>query len=356
MQKKSYFSDYPTDSNFLTESSGVETSPELNSSFEHSFPKMPIRRSVAQGCPGLEDSSDEMAEKIQPRKLRFNFDDCDDSDGESTTVTRTKSTVPDATKSLAHANKSRMTMFSMMKSPKKVAMLVKSISEPAAITMSPPYRKVRALRLFDSPATPKTIIQKSATTKTPLVSSSSKHLKFLATNNNCGKSGQKGELLAVPMEGTVNSMRFSSDVFSDTKTGKFLKNRLSLANVNPFTPPSLMMRNKKRSRQEEELNNSLPTYTFGANRNFLRNSATPAVLKSSFASCCNDEFPDDVKQAPKRLALQDTNISRYDKEFAERELIGAGEFGLVYQCVNRLDGCTYAVKRSRKPVAGSTFE
>lgn len=32
---------------------------------------------------------------------------------------------------------------------------------------SPPYKKVRALRLFDSPLTPKTIIEKSATTPAP---------------------------------------------------------------------------------------------------------------------------------------------------------------------------------------------
>lgn len=351
MQKKSYFSDYLTDSNFLTESSGVETSPELNSSFEHSFPKMPIRRSTVQDFPSLGDSSDDMSSKIQPRKLRFNFDDFDDSDPEST-ATRTKHTVPEL---FSHVKKpiNEDSMFLMMKSPKKGAMLVKCISEPASITMSPPYRKVRALRLFDSPATPKTIIQKSATTKTPVVSSSSKHLKFLATNNNCGNSAQKGETLALPMEGSLNSIRFS-DIFSETKTGKFLHNRLSLTNVNPFTPPSLLMRNKKRLRQEEELNSSLPAYTFGASRNFLRNTAMPVKLKSSFASC--DDFSDEVKQAPKRLALQDTNISRYEKEFAEQQLIGTGEFGLVYQCINRLDGCTYAVKRSRKPVAGSTFE
>lgn len=349
MQKKSYFSDYLADSNLLTESSGVETSPELNSSFEHSFPKMPIRRSAVKD--GLEDSSDDMASKIQPRKLRFNFDDCDDSDQESI-VTRTKNIAP---KSFSLDDEPREAIFALAKSPKKEAVLVKCASEPAQITMSPPYRKVRALRLFDSPATPKTIIQKSATTKTPMVSSSSKHLKFLATNTKCGNSALKGEPLAVPMENTPGSIRFSSDVFSDSKTKRFLHNRLSLTNVNPFTPPSLMMRNKKRLRQEEELNNSLPAYTFGANRNFLRNSAMPAMLKSTIGSFF-DDYSEEVKQAPKRLALQDTNISRYEKEFAEQELIGTGEFGLVYQCVNRLDGCTYAVKRSRKPVAGSTFE
>lgn len=64
----------------------------------------------------------------------------------------------------------------------------------------------------------------------------------------------------------------------------------------------------------------------------------------------------EILQAPKRLALQDTNISRYQKEFLEISLIGIGEFGLVYQCLNRLDGCIYAIKKSIKPVAGSFFE
>lgn len=37
-------------------------------------------------------------------------------------------------------------------------------------------------------------------------------------------------------------------------------------------------------------------------------------------------------------------------------LIGAGEFGDVFRCLNRLDGCIYAVKKSKRPVAGSAFE
>ena len=64
----------------------------------------------------------------------------------------------------------------------------------------------------------------------------------------------------------------------------------------------------------------------------------------------------EILQAPKRLALQDTNISRYQKEFVEVNLIGLGEFGFVYKCLNRLDGCIYAIKKSIKPVAGSSFE
>lgn len=56
------------------------------------------------------------------------------------------------------------------------------------------------------------------------------------------------------------------------------------------------------------------------------------------------------------MALQDSNITRYHQEFHELGLIGTGEFGSVYKCINRLDGCTYAIKKSIKPVAGSMNE
>lgn len=39
---------------------------------------------------------------------------------------------------------------------------------PSKLSFSPPYKRVRALRLFDSPLTPKTIIQKSTNASTPL--------------------------------------------------------------------------------------------------------------------------------------------------------------------------------------------
>lgn len=275
----------------FTESSGVDSSPDMNSSVELPSPD----RSV-----------------ILPRKLTFGLS----PENDHLAVDFRRATL--------------------------------NVSPRKQQSISPPYRKVRALRLFDSPATPKTIIQKST----------SKFMKAVPSNGKGSDSPAKS--LFDANENTIHEKPRALPVHRNCS------DLIPSANVNPFTPPGMFMRTKKRMRPglngvETQLNSSFPSI-------FQCSNANQPPLRQSFGyfqRTCNESMKStslledelgEIHQAPKRLALQDSNISRYEKEFLELSLLGVGEFGLVYQCVNRLDGCVYAVKKSIKPVAGSSFE
>ena len=47
---------------------------------------------------------------------------------------------------------------------------------------------------------------------------------------------------------------------------------------------------------------------------------------------------------PKRIKIEDVNISRYSEEFLEVAEIANGEFGKVTVARHRLDGMLYAIK------------
>ncbi|KAM3955418.1 wee1-like protein kinase [Aphomia sociella] len=185
-------------------------------------------------------------------------------------------------------------------------------ASPAPASLSPPYKRVRALRLFDSPHTPKSLLEKCSTPShhpprsrlfppklnapTGMPSGSSHHLH--------PPSGDEDSALGSLPPDELDESRHAP--------------RRPIANINPFTPDGQALNKKKRALSKT------PTW-----------DATP-------------------EQPAKRL--RESNISRYNIEFAELGVVGRGQFGRVTKCVNKLDGCVYALKRSLRPVAGSAAE
>lgn len=320
-----------------TESSGIDTSPDMNSSSDRAddFPS-PDRLSMLKPRTLIYDESDDMPAIVRPndhfdRNVNMNNNNINNHKNNN------KSGSDDDAKKVLDDDESLLFLHRNHKHRNsgigRPLLRPTSFANPPKMDAeSPPYRKVRALRLFDTPATPKTIIQKSSS---------------LTARNNTPPNSTAFPISIVPATPNAHHQRPKAIPIHNKMLDSFV------ANINPFSPNNLLQ-SKKRSRAIDFQSLHMPTTTTGSTESLANKSYSS--IHSMGDDTADETIVEDERQAPKRLALQDSNIPRYEKEFVELGVIGFGEFGVAYECLNRLDGCVYAIKKSIKPVEGSMSE
>ena len=57
-----------------------------------------------------------------------------------------------------------------------------------------------------------------------------------------------------------------------------------------------------------------------------------------------------------RIITQTQPVFNFKQDFVQLDILGQGDFGEVFKVKSRIDGLTYAIKRTRHPLNGSRQE
>lgn len=195
---------------------------------------------------------------------------------------------------------------------------------------------VKELTLMSSPSTPKTIIRRSS--KRPAAQKAPPSAELLALRS--AARGTKRSLLTP-----------------------------RIANVNPFTPNGAAMASQHKRYKVWNRNSSAISFSLthssdssglmldGDHENTSVSEHDQANLNTNlFEEKWSSESDPIIADHHSTGEGDWSPVSRYIQDFMEVEKIGSGDFGSVYKCINRLDGCIYALKRSSKPMKGSSYE
>ncbi|BES88228.1 mitosis inhibitor protein kinase [Nesidiocoris tenuis] len=298
---------------------------------------------------GVEDE-DFSRTKFRPPKLAFS-EFHDESDGSLDGPPRTPPNVFDIASSDVTSGEDRP-MTPPNDRSFKVNKSLGLITSPA----SPPYRRVRSMKLVESPRP--FALSRLTGTSTPNPTSCT------------GGGTPRARTAPFRLSRTVHdpAARAALFGFDGTCASTSLLSpsplpapappqwtHTSLADIsNPFATPSPAARTTHFRYGEVRPRVKRPHRRLAASlfdQADIEIAGEESCLKVRSPSDISDIESSSESRSAIRPRLSDFENCRYEKEFLEGDVIGVGEYGCVYLCVNVINGVQYAVKKGLKPTA-----